>query len=151
MPGIEKIQNGKIYRIYHNYLSTKQEKNSVFLAIDNGPISIEDYIDRLAKYLHLKDWVFVVSAIYIRRYLEKTNDNFTLKNAYRIILVSTLLASKYFNDFSYSNKYWSKIGGISVQELNQLEISMLFTIDWKIHVDEEEYVNFEKKIDIPIV
>ena len=99
----------------------------------------------------MKDWVFVVSAIYIRRYLEKTNDNFTLKNAYRIILVSTLLASKYFNDFSYSNKYWSKIGGISVQELNQLEISMLFTIDWKIHVDEEEYVNFEKKIDIPIV
>lgn len=59
-------------------------------------------------------------------------------NVHRILLVSVLLAVKANEDVHFDNKHYSKVGGIVLSELNELEIAMLerFKFDLKVSVTE---------------
>ena len=46
-----------------------------------------------------------------------------------------MLAAKFHEDKKLSNKDFAKIGGISNQELNYLELEMLRTLDFNLVVD----------------
>ena len=47
----------------------------------------------------------------------------------------------------YGNSYLAKIGGIHLQELNNLEELFLKTIDWHLTVDYSEYLKFKTALD----
>lgn len=42
----------------------------------------------------------------------------------------------------YSNGYYAKVGGVSVGELNKLEIEYLFSLDFRLHVTTEVFVKY---------
>ena len=48
-----------------------------------------------------------------------------------------------FNDTYYTNQYVSSVGGVSLQNMNQLERFFLDMIEWQLFVSEEEYSLFE--------
>ncbi|KAF9953651.1 hypothetical protein BGZ72_005257 [Mortierella alpina] len=52
----------------------------------------------------------------------------------RMFLAALILASKYQQDRSYSNKAWSKISGLPVAEINRNEIAFLALIDYRLFV-----------------
>jgi hypothetical protein len=68
----------------------------------------------------------------------------TSYNLQRLLLVSVMLAHKYLDDLYYSNKYWARIGGVTVKEINHLEATVLQLLDWKMHVSREEYLEYLK-------
>ena len=41
-----------------------------------------------------------------------------------------MIAEKFYNDIYYDNLYFSKIGGISLREINKLEKEFLFLINY---------------------
>jgi hypothetical protein len=47
-----------------------------------------------------------------------------------------MVASKFLDDFYYSNKHWAEIGGISTSELNGLELEFLFRIAFSCSIRE---------------
>ncbi|OLL24102.1 G1/S-specific cyclin pas1 [Neolecta irregularis DAH-3] len=57
----------------------------------------------------------------------------------REFLASLLVSSKFLNDKNYSNSAWSKISGLSISEINRLELNFCESLDWKIFVRAEEY------------
>ena len=61
---------------------------------------------------------------------------------HRLILTSLLVTHKYFTDFFYLNSDISKAGGVSLQELNQLEEEFLELIDFNLSVEGTEYDAF---------
>ncbi|KAJ3323905.1 hypothetical protein HDU76_013523, partial [Blyttiomyces sp. JEL0837] len=52
----------------------------------------------------------------------------------RMFLASLILASKYLQDKTYSNKAWAKISGLSLGEVNKAEMKMLKWLDFDLHV-----------------
>eukprot|EP00281_Chroomonas_sp_CCMP1168_P009059 CAMPEP_0206273900 /NCGR_PEP_ID=MMETSP0047_2-20121206/34862_1 /ASSEMBLY_ACC=CAM_ASM_000192 /TAXON_ID=195065 /ORGANISM="Chroomonas mesostigmatica_cf, Strain CCMP1168" /LENGTH=172 /DNA_ID=CAMNT_0053703067 /DNA_START=42 /DNA_END=557 /DNA_ORIENTATION=- len=53
-----------------------------------------------------------------------------------------MAAAKFFDDEYYSNRHWAKIGGISLEELNSLELDFLFLLTFQLNVKVEDYKAF---------
>ena len=57
-----------------------------------------------------------------------------------------MLAIKYNEDDYYSNKYYAKVGGINLDELNSLEYNFLILLDFDVFIDEETYEKYKEKL-----
>jgi hypothetical protein len=49
------------------------------------------------------------------------------------------VAEKYINDIPYVNTHYATFGGVSLDELNCLEVKLLFVLKWRLGVSPEEY------------
>lgn len=49
-----------------------------------------------------------------------------------------MIASKFTSDIFYANNRYAKVGGIPLFELNQLELELLFLIDFQLHITLED-------------
>ncbi len=56
-------------------------------------------------------------------------------NLYEIFVVALVLSSKYLNDRNASNSAWSRISGISLENLNRMEMLLLSVIEYRLHVE----------------
>lgn len=55
----------------------------------------------------------------------------------RMFLAALIVASKYLQDRNYSNRAWSKISGLHVNEINANEICFLKLIDYNLFIAED--------------
>jgi hypothetical protein len=53
----------------------------------------------------------------------------------RMLLASLIVATKYLQDRTYSNKAWSKISGLTLAEINETESAFLGLLDFELYVD----------------
>jgi hypothetical protein len=60
---------------------------------------------------------------------------------YRMLTIGLLLGSKFLDDNTFQNRSWSEVSGISVKELNTMEMEWLTSLDWLM------YVNLDKSDD----
>ena len=112
-------------------------KNHPFFSHVVPDIDIEDYINRISKYCFKddykdKDIIYEFSLSYINRLSVEVN----YATAYNIIFTSILLAIKYLFDDHYSNKYYSVVGGLSLNDLNDFELKMLKMLNWDVSFHE---------------
>ena len=60
-------------------------------------------------------------------------------NIHRLLLTALLVTAKYSDDAFHNNKLFSSLGGITLRELNQLELEFLSLLDFKMAVDIHEF------------
>ena len=60
--------------------------------------------------------------------------------------VSLVSAAKFYDDHYYDNLYYSKVGGISLQELNRLEVDLLFMIDFMLTVPSSVFATYRSEL-----
>ena len=58
---------------------------------------------------------------------------------YRLILTTVHVTSKMYNETHYTNEYIASKGGVSLQNINELERFFLEMIDWQLFVSPDEY------------
>jgi len=109
-------------------------------------VTIEAYLERIHKYARCSESCFIVALIYIDRIVELKNFVISNLNVHRVIITAVLLASKYQDDFFYNNAYYAKLGGVSVVEMNSLELTFLRTIEFSLHVKPELYSTYHKEL-----
>jgi len=61
---------------------------------------------------------------------------------YRLLTIALLLGSKFLDDNTFINRSWSEVSGISVTDLNHLEMEWLLAIEFKLHRDPLEQQGF---------
>jgi len=71
-----------------------------------------------------------------------THYRITELNAHRLLLAGTVVAAKFHDDDFYSNAYYAKIGGVSNEEMNVLEVEFLKLLDWRADVSEQAYASW---------
>jgi hypothetical protein len=54
-----------------------------------------------------------------------------------------MIAIKYCNDFYYDNLMFSRIGGVTLLQLNRLEREFLYFINYNLYYTEELYYEYE--------
>ncbi|CAK0903743.1 unnamed protein product [Prorocentrum cordatum] len=85
----------------------------------------------------------VVSLVYLDRLL-KRHPWITVGplTCHRLVLVSVVLAIKFWDDTYYSNSFYSKVGGVQLKDLNNLEKTYLQLLDYRLCVDPREYEEY---------
>jgi hypothetical protein len=61
----------------------------------------------------------------------------------RVILSAIVLAIKYNEDDYYSNEYYAKVGGVSLQEINVLEFEAVLALKHTLFIDEEFFNKYK--------
>ncbi|KAE8660649.1 Cyclin-P3-1 [Hibiscus syriacus] len=107
---------------------------AIFHGLRAPTISIQHYIDRIFKYAGCSPSCFLVAYIYVDRFVQQTDVHLTSLNVHRLLITSVLVAAKFGDDAFFNNAYYARVGGVSTAELNRLEMSFLFSLDFRLQV-----------------
>ena len=127
----------------------KKNKNFLIKSFTNKfipSITIKDYILRLAKHSKVNESTIIIVLIYIDRICNINHLNLTYYNIHKLILASFILAIKYNEENYYSMSYYSKIGGISLSELNNLEFECLILIRYNLFIQPKLFDKYYKDL-----
>lgn len=125
--------------------STHQEQTH-FHAQRAPAIGMLQYLERIHKYASCSKECFIIALIYIDRLIQRNNFLLTTLNVHRVVITSILLAAKFFDDAYYNNAYYAKVGGVLVEEMNNLETQFLFKIDFSLRVLPEVFEKYEAEL-----
>jgi Cyclin len=113
------------------------ESMAEFYNYSEPPISLGDYIYRLMHYtrLSVSPVNLAVALLYIDRIERKGLCKVTKHSIFRLLSTAYLVAFKHTEDSKVmKNSEYCKIAGISVTELNQLELIFLMSINFELGV-----------------
>ncbi|KAL9548285.1 hypothetical protein MBANPS3_005766 [Mucor bainieri] len=96
-------------------------------------ISLTDYLRRIVKYTSVEKSCLLILLIYIDRVCE-LHPHFTVSSltVHRFLITAVTVSSKALCDSYCTNSHYAKVGGISTQEINALELEFLSLIDWHL-------------------
>ncbi len=58
--------------------------------------------------------------------------------ACRLLITGTMIACKLSDDRYFTNQYYAQVGGVTLEELNGLELELLGRLGFRAHVDVPE-------------
>ncbi|XP_072984759.1 cyclin-P3-1-like [Typha latifolia] len=111
------------------------ESITVFHGLRAPNLSIQRYIERIFKYSKCSPSCFVLALIYMDRFIQQPDIYITSLNVHRLLITSVVLAAKFIDDAFFNNAYYAKVGGVSIGEMNRLELNFLFCIDFRLQVN----------------
>ena len=130
-------------------IKNNEKINPIISKIKNS-ITIKNYLGRLVKYTQAESSTLIAMLIYIDRLCEINNFIINSFNVYKIIFSSLVIAIKYNEEEYFGNKYLAKVGGLSLNEMNLLELIYLNLIDFNLYVSDEVFQTYYKNINSTI-
>ena len=116
---------GLLQEIIDEQGEKREPKKTIFTAKSIPGITIENYLDRIIKYTKLETSTLILTLINIDKICEINSLQITRFNVHRLLLSSVLISIKFNEDDFYSNSYYARVGGVSLQEINNLEDEFL--------------------------
>ncbi|KAJ3931952.1 MAG: cyclin-domain-containing protein [Lentinula lateritia] len=98
------------------------------------------FMQKLLETTQVSQSVIVLSLHYIYRLKER--NRFTPAQAgseFRIAVAGLMMANKFLDDNTYTNKTWSEVSGIELTEINRMEREFLMGVDCNLYVDKATY------------
>ncbi|KAJ1296218.1 hypothetical protein BS78_01G282900 [Paspalum vaginatum] len=116
---------------------------SAFQGLTKPAISVGGYLERIFRFAGCSPSCYVVAYIYLDRFLRRRPalavDSF---NVHRLLITSVLTAVKFVDDICYNNAYFARVGGISLVEMNYLEVNFLFGIAFDLNVTPAAFASY---------
>eukprot|EP00602_Paraphysomonas_sp_CaronLab_P004129 CAMPEP_0185024836 /NCGR_PEP_ID=MMETSP1103-20130426/8026_1 /TAXON_ID=36769 /ORGANISM="Paraphysomonas bandaiensis, Strain Caron Lab Isolate" /LENGTH=295 /DNA_ID=CAMNT_0027557901 /DNA_START=71 /DNA_END=955 /DNA_ORIENTATION=+ len=126
--------------------NARQQFSTKFQSSYAPGISIYGYLERISKYAKCSANCFIVALIYIDRLIETRSIVLSSLNVHRILITSILLSTKVFEDEFYKNAYYAKLGGISTQEINSLELEFLSMVNFNMCVSTDTFKMYQQEL-----
>ncbi|KAG6873269.1 hypothetical protein C0995_001043 [Termitomyces sp. Mi166 len=98
------------------------------------------FMQKLLETTQVSQSVIVLSLHYIYRL--KDRNRFTPAqpgSEFRIAVAGLMMANKFLDDNTYTNKTWSEVSGIDLAEINRMEKEFLMGVDFNLYVDKSTY------------
>eukprot|EP00299_Pterocystis_sp_00344_P009380 c392_g1_i1.p1 GENE.c392_g1_i1~~c392_g1_i1.p1 ORF type:complete len:582 (-),score=117.87 c392_g1_i1:1-1746(-) len=116
------------------------QQGTLFESKYKACMAIEDYIKRIEQFSCCSAECFLIAAVLIGR-LETAYGRALLRTqtAHRLLLTAIMLGSKTHDDEFLNNKCFAQIGGIHLDELNQLEREFVKQLKHRLEVSRNEY------------
>ncbi|KAL1921388.1 uncharacterized protein VTP21DRAFT_11104 [Calcarisporiella thermophila] len=112
-------------------------------------ISVHAYLARILKFAPFPNEALLSVLVYFDRIAEnRSNQGFIINsyNVHRLLIAAIVVASKYTSDLFYPNTRYAKVGGVSLLELNQLELEFLFLCNFDLYVPNEELQSYGEQL-----
>eukprot|EP01066_Platyproteum_vivax_P015432 Platyproteum_vivax@DN6823_c0_g1_i1.p1 len=116
-------------------------------ALDVPLISVADYFQRLVEYFECSPGCFLLALIFMDR-LALNSNNFTVDNlnAHRLLATASMLAAKVYDDRFLLNSWYAEVGGVTVKELNFMEVNFLSDIGSYMLVTPRQYLDYRHAV-----
>lgn len=113
-------------------------------------VSVNQYIGRFIKYTPCSREVLVTAVAYVDRFIALNSVGIQLSslNAHRLFAAAFVVASKFASDLYYSNKFYAKVAGIGLSELNSLEAIFLTEVQYTLNIDPVTYAAYSIPTDV---
>ena len=109
-------------------------------------LKVIDYLTRIRKYSNCSDSCFIVCLIYVDRIINSNRFILTRLNVHRVVLTAILLATKSLDDTFYNNKFYADLGGVSLPEINSLELEFLSLTRFELHVNDQQFSTYRENL-----
>lgn len=119
---------------------------SDFSSFVPAPLSIGDYLKRFSM-LELEETTYVIAFIFACRFEKYNQLTITPFNIHRIVLVSMRLAIKHWEERQWTTGVVAKLGGVTRQQLNHLEIVFAKSIRFNVAVSTKHILSYKKIMD----
>lgn len=118
--------------------SEMQYKVTVFDSHTVPDIKLSDYLSRITSMAKCTFRDVIASLVFIDKLINyEAISGISFYNIHRLLAVSLMLSTKFFEDLPYSNKKWSKIVGLSLRELNLAEREFLQALNFDMNIELE--------------
>lgn len=158
----ETIRNAKIVSVtvsklleamatqFHMQMSNNKEmkyKVTVFDLHTVPDIQLWDYIFRIMLKSKCNYRDLIVALVYIDKLINsEVISGISFHNIHKLLALSVMASTKFFDDIHYSNAYWSKFVGIPLRELNNAEIIFLQSLKFDLNIDYEIMIMWSESI-----
>ncbi|TAQ85163.1 hypothetical protein B7494_g6499 [Chlorociboria aeruginascens] len=106
-------------------------------------ISVQDYLQRLARHATLTPPLLLSMVYYIDRLcLLYPAFTVTTLTVHRFLITAATVAAKGLSDSFWNNTTYARVGGLKVAELGLLELEFLYRVDWRIVPNPEVLVEY---------
>eukprot|EP00298_Acanthocystis_sp_HF-20_P002759 c13143_g1_i1.p1 GENE.c13143_g1_i1~~c13143_g1_i1.p1 ORF type:complete len:266 (-),score=74.86 c13143_g1_i1:17-787(-) len=107
------------------------------------------YISEVLDWIYDRDDCYVLALYYMSKLeLDPSVPPITLSTVHRMFFACLSVAVKYLEDGRTKNSQLAKIGNVTIQELNQMELSVLLSLQFNCCLNEEKYTSFYSLVDI---
>jgi len=145
VPVLASVLNQLIAR--NDKMPINPEGMTRFHAFKPPSITVQNYLNRVVKYVSCSTECFIMALIYIDRIIQRnTYFIITSLNVHRLLITSIMLAMKFFEDSYYTNAYYARVGGVSCSEMNALELDFLFLIDFSLNVTPDLFNRYRAEL-----
>ncbi|KAI0063231.1 hypothetical protein BV25DRAFT_1915551 [Artomyces pyxidatus] len=98
------------------------------------------FMQKLLQTTQLSQSVIVLSLHYVYRLKERNSVTIPQPGSeFRVAVAALMMANKFVDDNTYTNKTWSEVSGIELTEVNKMEREFLEGIDFGLYVDKQTY------------
>ncbi|KAL0578365.1 hypothetical protein V5O48_003617 [Marasmius crinis-equi] len=98
------------------------------------------FMQKLLETTQVSQSVIVLSLHYIYRLKERNRFTTAASGSeFRIAVAGLMMANKFLDDNTYTNKTWSEVSGIELNEINRMEHEFLIGVDFNLYVDKSTY------------
>ena len=158
----DEVNNKRLIISISNVLSTILETNKkinnyayivrtqskmIFSAKYIPNITIKDYLTRIQFYSRMEKSTLILSLVQIDHFCKKANLVLTYYNIHRILFTAILISIKYNEDKYYDNVFYSRIAGVELKELKEMEYSFLELSNFNVFVGHKEYEQYQKYLE----
>jgi len=119
---------------------------NVFNSVIIPKISLKDYLIRILKYSEIEINTLIVSIIYLD-YICNKNYIISKYNIHKLLFISILVSAKFNEDVIYDNKTFSKISGLPINEVNQMENVFFKAMDYNLFISEEHFNTYKNILE----
>jgi len=119
-----------------------------FTSFKSSPISVPAYMQRLEKHMRCSPECYVLAMFYLDKVVLRHPDYIISDlTVLRLIMTSLVVSAKYQDDVYCSNAFYAQVGGLSLTELNALEMLFIKLLNWELFVPVGEFQrHFEKLV-----
>eukprot|EP01132_Coremiostelium_polycephalum_P003112 gene3112-3891_t len=110
-------------------------------------ISVKDYLNRLYKYAPCSRECFIASLVYIDRLSIECGMLINSFNIHRILITCLLISTKYLDDIFYNNEFYSQVGGVSLKEMNSLELDFLKMLNFSAICPNSLFEEYQREME----
>ncbi|KAF9552705.1 hypothetical protein CPC08DRAFT_262103 [Agrocybe pediades] len=98
------------------------------------------FMKKLLETTQVSQSVIVLSLHYIHRLKQKNRWTPAHPGSeFRIAVTGLMMGNKFLDDNTYTNKTWSEVSGIELDEINKMEREFLSGVDFNLYVDKATY------------
>ncbi|KIJ58778.1 hypothetical protein HYDPIDRAFT_102039 [Hydnomerulius pinastri MD-312] len=106
----------------------------------NPSATFVQFMQKLLETTQVSQSVIVLSLHYIWRLKERNRFTAGLPGSeFRIAVAAMMMANKFLDDNTYTNKTWSEVSGIELSEINRMEREFLMGVDFSLYVSGKKY------------
>jgi hypothetical protein len=103
------------------------------------PVSLEAYLTRMHKFCPMSPAVYLAAGVYIQKLcIEDKVVPATSLTVHRLLLASLRVAMKALEDLRYSQERFALVGGVTQEELRNLEVSLCYLMNFELQVTQDK-------------